>query len=103
MDPVAPFLHEFTYQAMIHDLLPLDAGPTYRCASVKQLVSIQLTVLNRYKVKTALGAIEQKEALLNEEDPIWVEIRHMHMKEAIDKLMVDFNRFTTEHAGFRNT
>ncbi|GHJ83907.1 hypothetical protein NliqN6_0309 [Naganishia liquefaciens] len=86
MDPVAPFLHEFTYQAMIHDLLPLDSGPTYR-----------------YKVKTALGAIEQKEALLNEEDPIWVEIRHMHMKEAIDKLMVDFNRFTTEHAGFKNT
>ncbi|KAJ9117921.1 hypothetical protein QFC20_000202 [Naganishia adeliensis] len=85
MDPVAPFLHEFTYQAMIHDLLPLDEGPTYR-----------------YKVKTALGAIEQKEALLNEEDPIWTEIRHMHMKEAIDKLMVDFNRFTNEHAGFRN-
>ena len=54
-------------------------------------------------MKTALGAIEQKEALLNEEDPIWVEIRHMHMKEAIDKLMVDFNRFTTEHAGFKNT
>jgi syntaxin-binding protein 1 len=54
-------------------------------------------------VKTALGAVEQKQALLNEEDPIWTEIRHMHMKEAIDKLMVDFNRFTTEHAGFRNT
>ncbi|KAJ9097825.1 hypothetical protein QFC19_006693 [Naganishia cerealis] len=86
MDPVAPFLHEFTYQAMIQDLLPLDEGPTYK-----------------YKVKTALGAIEQKQALLNEDDPIWTEIRHMHMKEAIDKLMVDFNRFTTEHAGFRNT
>lgn len=53
-------------------------------------------------MKTALGAIEQKEALLNEDDPIWTEIRHMHMKEAIDKLMVDFNRFTNEHAGFRN-
>jgi syntaxin-binding protein 1 len=103
MDPVAPFLHEFTYQAMIHDLLPLDPGPTYRCAAPQSFILVELTLFDRYKVKTALGAIEQKEALLNEEDPIWTEIRHMHMKEAIDKLMVDFNRFTSEHAGFRNT
>jgi syntaxin-binding protein 1 len=103
MDPVAPFLHEFTYQAMIHDLLPLDEGPTYRYVLLRCSQTMVLTAVGySYKVKTALGAIEQKEALLNEDDPIWTEIRHMHMKEAIDKLMVDFNRFTNEHAGFRN-
>ena len=29
MDVVAPFLHEFTYQAMINDLLPVINGTKY--------------------------------------------------------------------------
>lgn len=30
MDPVAPFLHEFTYQAMVNDLLKVQDGTRYR-------------------------------------------------------------------------
>lgn len=29
MDMVAPFIHEFTYQAMANDLLPIDKGTTF--------------------------------------------------------------------------
>jgi hypothetical protein len=44
---------------------------------------------------------EEKTEILSEEDKIWASIRHMHMKEAIDKLMLDFNKFQQEHAGFK--
>jgi syntaxin-binding protein 1 len=29
MDMVAPFVHEFTYQAMANDLLPIEDGTKY--------------------------------------------------------------------------
>lgn len=34
MDLNAPFLHEFTYQAMCHDLLPIEEGQRYRYAAL---------------------------------------------------------------------
>ena len=31
MDVVAPLIHEFTYQAMANDLLPIEDGSKYTC------------------------------------------------------------------------
>ena len=76
MDVIAPFLHEFTYQAMANDLLPIEDGSKYL-----------------YKFQTATGTYEDKTAILSDADTVWTEIRHMHMREAIDKLMADFNQF----------
>ena len=39
--------------------------------------------------------------MLNDDDPVWVDIRHMHMREAIDNLMADFNQFMQDNAGFK--
>ncbi|KIJ20950.1 hypothetical protein PAXINDRAFT_165767 [Paxillus involutus ATCC 200175] len=84
MDVVAPLIHEFTYQAMCNDLLPIQDGTKYT-----------------YKFQSSLGTYEDKTATLSDADTVWTTVRHMHMREAIDKLMADFNKFMEENAGFK--
>jgi syntaxin-binding protein 1 len=87
MDLAAPFIHEFTYQAMAHDLLPLKEGDkiTYN------------TVLNEGRPDQ-----ENKEMEISEKDQLWVENRHQHMKDTIEKLMGDFRRFMEDNPHFTN-
>ncbi|KAL4061887.1 Sec1-like protein [Scleroderma citrinum] len=84
MDVIAPLVHEFTYQAMCNDLLPIEDGTKYT-----------------YKFQSSLGTYEDKVATLSDADTVWTTVRHMHMREAIDKLMADFNKFMEDHAGFK--
>ncbi|KAF8967661.1 Sec1-like snare protein [Flammula alnicola] len=84
MDLQAPFMHEFTYQAMANDLLPIENGTKYS-----------------YKFQSSLGAYEDKIATLSDADTAWTAVRHLHMREAIDKLMLDFNKFLEENAVFK--
>jgi syntaxin-binding protein 1 len=39
--------------------------------------------------------------MLSDADTVYTVVRHMHMREAIDKLIRDFNDFLKEHAGFK--
>jgi syntaxin-binding protein 1 len=88
MDIFAPLLHEFTYQAMAHDLLPIkESDKVY------------------YKTVVNSGAADQeeKEMEIGEKDKIWVDNRHRHMKDTIEKLMGDFQKFIDENPHFTNT
>ncbi|PAV20211.1 Sec1-like snare [Pyrrhoderma noxium] len=84
LDTVAPFLHEFTYQAMVNDLLPIQDGVRYL-----------------HVHQNASHKEERVDVMLNDDDPVWVDIRHMHMREAIGKLMSAFEKFLKEHTSFR--
>ncbi|KAF2739056.1 syntaxin-binding protein-like protein 2 [Polyplosphaeria fusca] len=87
MDLFAPLLHEFTYQAMALDLLNVNQADkiTYR------------TVVNEGQPDA-----EEKDMELSEKDKVWVENRHSHMKDTIDKLMGDFQKFIADNPQFTN-
>lgn len=78
MDVVSPILHEFTYQAMTYDLLDIQD--------------------DRYEheFETAEGP-ELREVKISDSDVLWRQVRHMHMREAIDKLMTEFNKFCSSN------
>jgi syntaxin-binding protein 1 len=88
MDLVAPLIHEFTYQAMAHDLLPIKEGDKTYYKTV---------------VTEGDGDQQEKEMEIGEKDKIWVENRHRHMKDTIEKLMGDFQKFISENHNFTNS
>lgn len=90
LDLYAPLLHEFTYQAMAHDLLPLPPDPPQNTNRITYT-----TLLN-----ADTPAAESKDLPITEKDKIWLDNRHRHMKDTIDKLMADFQRFIKDNPHF---
>ncbi|KAJ2765808.1 syntaxin binding protein 1 [Coemansia nantahalensis] len=69
-DPYAPILHEFTYEAMVYDLLDIEDGCKYTYT----------TVLGN-------GEEETKTVVLDDKDPVWQEFRFRHVTEAQEGVM----------------
>ncbi|GAB2230872.1 hypothetical protein Droror1_Dr00015167 [Drosera rotundifolia] len=80
VDQIAPIIHEWTYDAMCHDLLDMEGN---KC--VLEVPS-----------KTG-GPPEQKEVLLEDTDPVWVEIRHLHIAEASERLHDKMTNFASKN------
>lgn len=80
IDPIAPIIHEWTYDAMCHDLLNMDG--------------------NKYvhEVASKTGGIpEKKEVLLEDHDPVWVELRHSHIADASERLHDKMTSFVSKN------
>ncbi|CAA0842665.1 Protein transport Sec1a [Striga hermonthica] len=80
VDQIAPVIHEWTYDAMCHDLLDLD-GNKY----VQEIPS------------KSGGEPERKEVLLEDHDPVWLELRHAHIAEASEKLHDKMTNFVNKN------
>ncbi|CAL4888033.1 unnamed protein product [Urochloa decumbens] len=80
IDQIAPIIHEWTYDAMCHDLLCLDG--------------------NKYvhEVPSKNGSTtEKKEVLLEDHDPVWLELRHAHIADASERLHDKMTNFVSKN------
>mmetsp|Transcript_17026 Transcript_17026/g.50813 ORF Transcript_17026/g.50813 Transcript_17026/m.50813 type:complete len:663 (-) Transcript_17026:822-2810(-) len=63
-DPVAPIIHDWTYEPLVHDLLPIHSN-TFT-----------------YHAQKEDGGLEEKQHPLNDRDSLWVKLRHQHIATA---------------------
>lgn len=91
VDQIAPIIHEWTYDAMCHDLLNMEG--------------------NKYvhEVPSKAGKLpEKKDVLLEDHDPVWLELRHAHIADASERLHAKMTSFVSKnkaaqmHQGSRN-
>ncbi|KAG5179327.1 Sec1-like protein [Tribonema minus] len=70
-DPLTPLMHDFTYQCLVQEVLPVTNG------------RIEMDSKN---AAAAGQPPAKKEALLNEADELWVELRHEHVAKVLTEL-----------------
>ncbi|KAJ3027855.1 UNVERIFIED_CONTAM: vacuolar sorting protein VPS33/slp1 [Siphonaria sp. JEL0065] len=87
-DLMSPLIHEFTYQAMMNDLLVLEDG--------KYVYQAENNAAEDGPSKGNDPNVKQR-ALLDESDAIWMLIRHWHFAEAVEYVRDNFNKFLVEN------
>ncbi|KAF9624022.1 hypothetical protein IFM89_007720 [Coptis chinensis] len=92
VDQIAPVIHEWTYDAMCHDLLNMEGNKFVH----EVCFPITTLILDVFLVKSG-GEPEKKEVLLEDHDPIWLELRHTHIADASERLHDKMTNFVSKN------
>jgi syntaxin-binding protein 1 len=88
---MAPLIHEFMCQAMANDLLPLEDVSNYTLRAIDCLpppLTFGGCAGTNSGPRSAHTRIRRRSCRMRTR--CGADVRHMHMREAIDKLMADF-------------
>lgn len=88
LDPVAPLMHEYTYQAMIHDLLPVKGELIELEPEEKERED-----LDRLRDEEREAKRLERTQVLSEEDELYVELRHLHIAQVMKNVGAQFKAF----------
>ena len=85
-DVLSPLMHEFTYQAMVNDLLKIkDDKITYKADTVAEDGETEVK--------------QDKEVLLNDNDELWIELRGKHIADVIQNLSTRIRDIVNSNSG----
>ena len=88
-DCLSPLMHEFTYEAMVNDLLPVeDDRITYNSINA-----------GTAKEATTNEKTTKMDALLNDNDEVWMELRGMHIADVIQTLSTKIRDIVNSNTG----
>ena len=88
-DMISPLLHEFTYQAMFNDLIVAEKTKL-AYTLLKRDPNLHITSPNYFVTLPAYTS-------LDENDTIWMLVRHWHFAEAVDYILESFTKFMHEN------
>jgi len=94
-DPISPLLHFFTYQAMVNDLMNIQGDVCkYYKGDLKDYRGQDMGIEKDENVKICL---------LNDDDSLWKEFRHLHIAQVIQRLSTYLEQYMETSVGKLNS